>query len=78
MELCTYGCGREAKFIFKNGKRLGFEFKYVDVPKITKSMRIAIADLKLDHLTVIFPGKETFELDENITAQGLESIAKYQ
>ena len=64
-------------FIFKDGKRLGFEFKYVDVPKVTKSMRIALTDLKLDHLTVVYPGKETFPLAENITAQGLESIAKY-
>ncbi len=65
-------------FIFKDGKRLGFEFKYADVPKVTKSMRIAIADLKLDNLTVVYPGKETFQLDKNITAQGLESIAKFQ
>ncbi len=63
-------------FIFKNGKRLGFEFKYTDVPKVTKSMRIALADLKLDHLTVVYPGKETFPLTENITAQGLEDIVK--
>ncbi|MCA9507155.1 MAG: DUF4143 domain-containing protein, partial [Myxococcales bacterium] len=61
-------------FIFRNGKRLGFEFKYADVPKVTKSMRIALADLKLDHLTVIYPGKETFSLAEKITAQGLESF----
>lgn len=34
-------------FVFKNGKRLGFEFKYTDDPKITKSMNIAMQDLKL-------------------------------
>lgn len=60
--------------IFKDGKRIGFEFKYADVPKITKSMRIALVDLKLDHLIVVYPGNETFPLTENITAQGLESI----
>ncbi|KKQ33027.1 MAG: ATPase [candidate division TM6 bacterium GW2011_GWF2_37_49] len=64
-------------FVFKDGKRLGFEFKYTDVPKVTKSMQIAIADLKLDHLTIVYPGKEAFPLNEKITAQGLESIAKY-
>lgn len=61
-------------FIFKDGKRLGFEFKYADAPKITKSMQIAITDLKLDHLTIVYPGKQTFPLTEKITAQGLESI----
>ncbi len=61
-------------FIIKHGKRLGFEFKYTDVPRTTKSMQIALADLKLDHLTVVYPGKETFQLSEKITAQGLESL----
>lgn len=58
--------------IIKNGKRLGFEFKYTDMPKVSKSMRIAMEDLKLDKLTVIFPGKENFPLAENIHANGLE------
>lgn len=62
-------------FIIKHGKRLGFEFKYADVPKITKSMRIALEDLKLDHLYVIYPGKETFALDDKITAQALEDFS---
>ncbi|MDP3889036.1 MAG: DUF4143 domain-containing protein, partial [bacterium] len=61
-------------FIIKQGKRLGFEFKYTDVPRITKSMNIALSDLKLDQLTVIYPGKETFSLAERIMAQGLESF----
>ncbi len=60
--------------IVKNGKRLGFEFKYTDAPKATKSMRIAHLDLKLDHLTVIYPGVEVFPLSDNITAVGLQSL----
>ncbi len=58
--------------VFKKGKRLGFEFKYTDVPKVTKSMRIAMQDLQLDQLYVIYPHNDTFPLDEKITAQGLE------
>lgn len=60
--------------IFKNGKRLGFEFKYSDAPKMTKSMNIAIEDLKLDHLYVIFPGSMHFPNSDSITACGLESL----
>lgn len=60
--------------IFKSGKRIGFEFKYTDSPKTTKSMHIAIEDLKLDHLYVIFPGHMQFPLYEKITACGLESL----
>lgn len=57
--------------ILKNGKRIGFEIKYTDKPSITRSMRIAAQDLKLDHLFVIFPGEEVFPLDAGITAAGL-------
>jgi predicted AAA+ superfamily ATPase len=63
-------------FIIQGGKRLGFEFKYTDVPKITKSMRIALDDLHLDHLTVVYPGAHTFPLEEKITAQSFESLTK--
>lgn len=61
--------------IVKNGKRIGFEFKYADAPKITPSMRIACEDLKLDHLFVVYPGKMTFALSEKITARGLSEFA---
>jgi hypothetical protein len=57
--------------IVKNGKKIGYEFKYSETPKITTSMRIACEDLKLDHLYVIYPGKATFPLSEKITARGL-------
>lgn len=60
--------------IVKDGKRLGFEIKYTDSPKITKSMQIAYEDLKLDHLYVIYPGKQEFPLAEHITALGLDSM----
>ncbi len=57
--------------IVKNGKRIGFEIKYTDSPKITPSMKIAMQDLQLDHLYLVFPGKEAFPLAEKITAHGL-------
>lgn len=59
---------------FKHGKRLGFEFKYTDNPKITKSIHIALEDLKLDHVYVIFPGNQLFPLSEHTTACGLEVL----
>ncbi|GMU19571.1 MAG: hypothetical protein AMXMBFR12_07630 [Candidatus Babeliales bacterium] len=38
-------------------------------------MHIAKEDLKFDHLALIYPGKDIFPLDENVTAYGLETIA---
>ncbi len=58
--------------IIKDGKRLGFEFKHTDFPKVTPSMKIAMETLKLDHLYVIFPyQQDPFPLSEKITARGL-------
>ena len=67
--------GVELDFLLiKDGKKLGFEFKYADAPKVTKSMIIAIEDLKLDHLTIVYPGNQNFPLAENISAQGLALV----
>ncbi len=50
---------------------LGFEFKRTDAPAITKSMRIALEDLRLDHLYVVHPGEATFPLAARVTALAL-------
>ncbi|MAE72434.1 MAG: hypothetical protein CME06_18435 [Gemmatimonadetes bacterium] len=49
------------------GKRYGFECKYADAPGTTRSMRIALRDLALDHLWVVYPGEDTYELDERLS-----------
>lgn len=60
--------------IVKNGKRLGFECRYTDAPKISKSMKIALTDLHLDRLIIVYPGSRIFPLSETILAVGLDSI----
>lgn len=62
--------------IIKDGKRLGFEFKYSSTPTLTKSMKNARDFLKLDQLTVIIPGEEVFPLSEKIQVVGLEHYLK--
>ncbi len=56
------------------GKRHGFEFKYTDAPGRKRSMHIAIKDLGLEHLWVIYPGDQKYALDSKITAIPLEEI----
>jgi predicted AAA+ superfamily ATPase len=51
---------------FEGGRREGFEFKYTDSPRVTRSMRKAIEVLRLDSLTVVVPGGEAFDLDDTI------------
>ena len=50
------------------GRRHGFEFKYGDAPGTTRSMRVALEDLALEHLWVVYPGDEQYALDKRITA----------
>ena len=64
--------------IIKNGTRIGFEFKYSDKPSTTKSMRIALKDLALHGLVVVYPGSDIFPLTEEIIACGLEAISNGQ
>ncbi len=58
--------------LFLNGKRIGFEFKFSDAPKLTKSMQIAMHDLHLEQLFVIYPGNHQYLLSDKITVSGLE------
>ncbi|OFW80680.1 MAG: hypothetical protein A2887_03330 [Alphaproteobacteria bacterium RIFCSPLOWO2_01_FULL_40_26] len=60
--------------IVKNGKRLGFEIKFSKTPQITRSQHIALKDLKLDSLTIIYPGTKNFTLRDKIEVRGLESF----
>lgn len=61
--------------MFKYGKRVGVEFKRADVPRVTPSMRIALVDLKLDALYVVYPGERRFALDERIEAIPAAALA---
>ena len=51
-----------------NGQRLGIEFKCADAPVMTKSMHVALADLKLDRLLVVYPGTRSYPLHGKVTA----------
>jgi len=45
------------------GKRYGFEFKYSDAPGHTRSMSVAIQDLKVERLWIVYPGNQEYALD---------------
>ena len=60
--------------LFKNGRRTGIECKRADAPKLTPSMRTAMRDLKLDSLTVLYPGTIAYALAENIRVEPLASL----
>lgn len=57
--------------IIKRGQRWGFEIKYSDAPKLSKSMQVAIETLKLDKLFVVYPGSHRYPIGKNIHVIGL-------
>ncbi len=62
--------------LIKRGKRIGYEFKYSENPKQTKSMNIALEDLKLDHLYVVTPGERSYDLTNRISVLSLMDAVK--
>ncbi len=52
--------------LFKNGRRLGVEIKRMDAPKLTPSMRIALEDLDLEQLVVLYPGPKEYALAKRV------------
>lgn len=75
-EIYFWGVHNQAEldlFIIKNGKRLGFEFKYSDKPVVTKSMNQALETLQLDSLTIIYPGNNDYPLSHHIRVVGLKN-----
>ncbi|MBC2705968.1 ATP-binding protein [Desulfobacula sp.] len=59
---------------FRKGKRYGVEFKFNEAPGITKSMHIAVKDLSLDYLWVVYPGKEEYPVTDKIMVRPLNKI----
>ncbi len=58
----------------QRGSNWGVEFKYIDAPRLTKSMKSALSDLSLKHLWIIYPGKDHYKIAENLTVLPLENI----
>ena len=73
----TQGGAELDLFVQPGGKRVGFEFKVTDAPKMTKSLAVAMEDLKLDELIVVKPAGGAYQLASNIHVMPLESALAY-
>ena len=63
-------------FIRHQGRRYAVEVKFNEAPKVTRSMRIALDDLNLNHLLIIYPGTNKYPVDEKITVWPLQDVEK--
>ncbi|MFH1981945.1 MAG: ATP-binding protein [Pseudomonadota bacterium] len=68
--------GAEIDLILRRGSSLiGVECKRTDTPRITPSIRIALEDLKLERVIVLYPGGKRFPLADQVDAVPLHSLA---
>jgi hypothetical protein len=52
--------------LFRGGRRYGIEFKASDAPAMTKSLRIALQDLRLHKAWIVYPGAASYRVDERV------------
>ena len=62
--------------LFKDGRRLGVEIKRMDAPTLTPSMRIALENLRLDRLVILYPGSTRYALAKRVEVLPLATLAK--
>lgn len=72
----THGGAELDLLMLKDGARLGIECKHVDAPRLTPSMRVALKDLALDHLLVVYPGPQRYPLADRVEAMPLAELAR--
>ncbi len=71
----THGGAELDLFMIKDGRRVGVEFKRMDAPRLTPSMRIALQDLRLDALYAVYPGTRRYALADKVEAVPLSELA---
>jgi len=52
----------------------GVEIKRADAPTITPSMKIALEDLKLERIAVVYPGKKRYSIHKQIDVVPFDEI----
>jgi predicted AAA+ superfamily ATPase len=69
--------GAEIDLILRQGATLlGVECKRSDAPRVTPSIRIALEDLGLARVAVLYPGTKRFALADRVEAVPLQTIAQ--
>ncbi len=72
----TYQGAELDLLLHRNGQAYGIEITFSEAPRVTKSMRVALEDLRLSHLYVIYPGAARFPAEERITMWPAKDLAE--
>ncbi|MDW7773155.1 MAG: ATP-binding protein [Desulfobulbaceae bacterium] len=67
--------GAEIDLVLRRGGKLfGIEIKRADAPRLTPSIRIALDDLGLERVVIIYPGTKKYPLAERVEAIPLQAL----
>jgi len=59
-----------------DGQMFGVECKRLDAPRLTPSMKIALHDLRLERILVIYPGTQRYKIADRIEAVPFEEVIR--
>jgi hypothetical protein len=69
--------GSEIDLLLRRGDRmLGVECKRADAPRLTPSIRMALENLGLERVAIVYPGTKRFTVADRVEAVPLESLAE--
>ena len=71
----TYAGAELDLLMIKDGRKVGVEINRADAPRLQPSMQIAMRDLKLDALYVVYPGARRYAIADGIEAVPLAVMA---
>ena len=69
--------GAEIDLLLRRGHRLlGVEFKRADAPRMTRSIGIALADLGLERVAIVYPGSMRYPIADRVEVVPLSILAE--
>jgi predicted AAA+ superfamily ATPase len=67
--------GAEIDLVFQyQGRRFGIEVKFTEAPALTPSMRMAVSEMNLDQLWIVYPGNDAYPVTDKISALPLQKL----
>jgi predicted AAA+ superfamily ATPase len=71
----TYQGAELDLLVMRGGKRYGFEMKLSDAPTHTKSIHIALEELGLSRIFVVYPGAQSYPLHDQVEALSISDLS---
>jgi predicted AAA+ superfamily ATPase len=62
--------------LLAKGRRHGIEFKYGDAPAMTRSLHVALADLRLDRAWIVYPGHARYRVHDMVEVVPLAEVQR--